>query len=66
MLLWSIDETARRLGEDKTTAIEQSTRCIKTATEDYLKQVTPDIDRETMATLEKICPKVHQFMITRQ
>jgi hypothetical protein len=59
-------ETARRLGEDKTTAIEQSERCIKTATQDYLKQVTPEIDRQTMATLERICPKVHQFMMSRQ
>ncbi len=59
-------ETKRRLDEDKTTAIEQSERCIKSATEDYLKVVTPEIDRQTMLTLEKLCPKVHQFMISKQ
>ncbi len=59
-------ETARRLAEDKTTAIEQSERCIKTATQDYLKRVTPEIDRLTMNTLEHICPKVHQFMMSRR
>lgn len=58
-------ETARRLAEDKETAIEQSERCIKTATKDYLKRVTPEIDRQTMNTLERICPKVHQFMTTQ-
>jgi hypothetical protein len=59
-------ETARRLGEDKTTAIEQSERCIKNATQDYLEQVTPEVDRLTMSTLERICPKVHQFLMSRQ
>ena len=59
-------ETARRLKEDKETAIEQSERCIKTSTKDYLKQVTPDIDRQAMAILERICPKVHHFMFSRQ
>ncbi len=59
-------ETARRLAEDKETAIEQSERCIKTATQDYLKRVTPEIDRQTMNTLERICPKVHQFLMSRQ
>jgi hypothetical protein len=59
-------ETAKRLAEDKTTAIEQSERCIKSITRDYLKQVTPEIDRQTMSTLEQICPKVHHFMTTKQ
>ena len=59
-------ETARRLAEDKTIAIEQSERCIKEATQDYLKRVTPDIDRQTMSILERICPKVHRFMMSRQ
>ena len=59
-------ETARRLKEDKMTAAEQSERCIKNATKDYLKLVTPEIDRQTMVNLEKLCPKVHQFMVSRQ
>ncbi len=59
-------ETEKRLAEDKTTAIEQSERCIKTTTQDYLKRVTPDIDRQTMAILERICPKVYHFMMARQ
>lgn len=59
-------ETARRLAEDKTTAVEQSQRCIKNVTQDYLKLVTPEIDRQTMNNLERICPKVHHFMISKQ
>ncbi|MBL7815014.1 MAG: caspase family protein [Saprospiraceae bacterium] len=55
-------EVMRRLEEEKAMAIEQSTRCINTATKDYLPQVTPDIDKQTMLTLEKICPTVHRFI----
>ena len=59
-------ETARRLKEDKITAIEQSERCLKTATKDYMNQVTTVVDQQAMVILEKICPKVHQFMVSRQ
>lgn len=59
-------ETARRLKEDKITAIEQSERCLKTATKDYLSLITPGIDRQAMTILERICPKVHQFMVSGQ
>jgi Caspase domain len=59
-------EVAKRLAQDKETAIEQSERCIKNATKDYLKNVTPEIDQQTLSALEQLCPKVHHFMMARQ
>jgi hypothetical protein len=56
------DEKRERLDDDEETAAEQSDRCLKNLKKDYIENVSATDRQKAMQHLEKICPKVYQYL----
>jgi hypothetical protein len=52
-----------RLEEEEEMTQEQSERCIKNITKDYLETFTPEDRKMAMDILKTICPKVHGYVL---
>jgi Caspase domain len=55
-------EKLARLKDEEDTTVEQSEKCLKNITKEYIEQINREDERKAMVILEKICPKVFQFI----
>jgi hypothetical protein len=55
-------EKLARLKEEKETTVEQSEKCLKNITKEYIEQITKEDEQKAMLILDKICPKVYRFL----
>ncbi len=55
-------EKLARLKEEKETTVEQSEKCLKNITKEYIEQIKTEDQRKAMGILKDICPKVYGFL----
>jgi Caspase domain len=59
-------EKLARLKEEEETTVEQSEKCLKNITKEYIEQITTEDEQKAMVILQKICPKVHRFLLAKK
>ena len=55
-----------RLEEEEEMTIEQSDRCLKNITKDYLENLSPEDEKMAMTILKQVCPKVHSYIVNQK